>query len=225
VNGIFEQALGGDFHRLHPRMRRRLSLSSAGGTGIIRHGRMERIWRGPAFTVPFLWLGATRHIMFPEQGRDIPFSIENYPYVDSHGRETVSFVRTFELARKRRRFDAQMVYSGRRGCVVDYLGTRQHLAVDLELGVRPDGGVRIRSREFRLREGPFRAVLPEAIVATAEVDEWFDESDDTFRIRVVVTHSRFGPVFGYTGWFRAHVVDLRPGVSGAVKPLREKVYE
>ncbi|SFW87912.1 DUF4166 domain-containing protein [Amycolatopsis australiensis] len=222
MTGVFERALGPDFAKLHPRMRERLTLS--GGRGMIGHGVMDRIWRGPGFTLPFLWLGSTRHILFPDRGLAVPFTIENYPYVDGHGRETVSFVRTFEFPHRRRRFDAQMVHSAGRG-LVDYLGTRQHLAVDLAVSPRDDGGFRIRSGEFRLREGPVRTRLPRALTGTAHVDEWFDDVSERFRIRVAVVHPRLGPVFGYDGSFTARFVDVGDGVSGAVKPLREKVMD
>jgi len=43
--------------------------------------------------------------MFPEVGRNIPFTIENYAFRDDFGRETVSLIRTFDST-KRRRFDA-----------------------------------------------------------------------------------------------------------------------
>lgn len=218
---IFEQAFGADFARLHPRVRQRLSLGTASGTGMIGRGVMERIWRGPAFTAPFLRLGTARHILFPEQGHDVPFTIENYPYVDSFGRETLSFVRTFELPGRRRRFDAQMVLDPRSGRIVDYLGTHQHVATDLRLEARDDGGFRLTSGEFRLHEGPLRTVLPPRIAGTAVVEEWFDEDLGQFRIEVVVANPRFGPVFGYHGRFTATFVEQ--GVSGAVKPLREKV--
>jgi hypothetical protein len=185
---------------------------------------MDRIWRGPGFTLPFLWLGSRQHILFPDCGHHVPFTIENYPYVDRHGRETVSFVRTFEFPRRRRRFDAQMVYSAGRG-LVDYLGTHQDLAVDLTMSARPDGGFRIRSGEFRLREGPVRTGLPRALTGTARVEEWFDEASGQFKIEVAVVNPRFGPVFGYEGSFAARFVDVCGGVSGAVKPLREKVMD
>jgi hypothetical protein len=56
------------------------------------------------------------------------------------GRETVTWVRTFEFGARRRRFDATMIYSEERKKVVDYLGTHQHLAVDIDLSVAPNGG-------------------------------------------------------------------------------------
>ncbi|AXB43564.1 DUF4166 domain-containing protein [Amycolatopsis albispora] len=218
---IFERAFGTDFARLHPRVRQRLSLGTASGIGMVGRGVMDRIWRGPSYTTPFLRLGTTRHILFPEQGENVPFTIENHPYTDSFGRETVSFVRTFELPGKRRRFDAQMVFDAATGRIVDYLGTHQHVAAELRVSVREDGGFRISSGEFRLREGPLRTVLPRRICGTATVDEWFDEELGQFRVEVVVANPRFGPVFGYHGRFTATFVEQ--GAGGAVKPLREKV--
>jgi hypothetical protein len=86
--------------------------------------------------------------MFPESGRDVPFEIENWAYLDPLGSETVSWLRTFHTTRTRR-FDATMIYSESRGRVVDYLGTHQHLAVDLDLAVYERGGLRLRSGEQR----------------------------------------------------------------------------
>ena len=48
----------------------------------------------------------------------VPFTIENYAYRDRLGRETVTWVRTFETT-KRRRFDANMIWSEGRQCIVD----------------------------------------------------------------------------------------------------------
>lgn len=55
-----------------------MRTSASIGTGV-----MEEIWHGEAYTLPFLYLGSWRSIMFPETGRDIPFQIVNYAYVDS----------------------------------------------------------------------------------------------------------------------------------------------
>lgn len=141
---IYEQALGADFARLHPMIQRRFGLTSAGGLASIGRGTMRRVWHGRPYTLPFLVVGTWRSIMFPEQAQDVPFTIENYAYRDGHGRETVTWVRTFET-RRRRRFDAYMIYSESRRRIVDYLGNHQHLAVDLDLSVAENGGLRIRS--------------------------------------------------------------------------------
>src|SRR5262245_61154801 len=74
---------------------------------------------------------------------EVPFTIENYAYRDSFGRETVTWVRTFKV-RQERRFDATMIFSEQRGRIV-YLGSHQHLAVDIDLTVDANGGLRLRS--------------------------------------------------------------------------------
>jgi hypothetical protein len=52
-----------------------------------------------SYTAPFPHVGAWRRIMFPETGRNIPSTIENYAFIDRFGRETVSCVRTFQSRR------------------------------------------------------------------------------------------------------------------------------
>lgn len=115
---------------------------------------MERIWHGRGLVKPFLALGGTRNILVPREGRNVPFTIENVPYADRFGRETVTFVRTFDLPGRSRRFDAQMVLSPKGDRVLDYLGTHQHLASDLYFGAEADGSLLIRSGEHRFGRGP-----------------------------------------------------------------------
>lgn len=220
---MFARALGSDFARLHPTLQERFGLTAAGDVSCLGRGRMDRMWRGRAYTVPFLHLGARRNVLFPETGRDVPFTIENYAYTDGFGRETVTFVRTFEVRPgRRRRFDATMVWNEERGCVVDYLGTHQHLAVDLELSVRPDGGLRIRSGAQRFHEGLVSVPLHRQLSGHAALEEWVDDTGRV-HIDVRVRHPRLGHVYGYTGSFEHHRVstpaDREPS---AVKPYREE---
>ncbi|MFD7473281.1 DUF4166 domain-containing protein [Streptomyces sp. NPDC059837] len=215
--------MGADFDRLHPELRRRFSVGLAGGEACTGHGVMERIWHGRGFVKPFLALGGTRNILVPRAGRNVPFMIENVPYADTFGRETVSFVRTFDLPGRPRRFDAQMVLSPKGDRVLDYLGTHQHLASDLHLSAAPDGSLLIRSGEHRFREGPVDVRVPELIGADAEVRESYDDSTGRFRIRVRVENRRFGPLFGYEGTFRATYTDVRTrGVRPGLRPVREE---
>ncbi|KOV92747.1 DUF4166 domain-containing protein [Streptomyces sp. NRRL B-3648] len=223
MTSIFESAMGPDFHRLHPALRRRFSVGLAGGEACTGRGVMDRIWHGPAFVRPFLALGATRNILVPRAGRNVPFVIENVPYADTFGRETVSFVRTFDLPGRARRFDAQMVLDPRGDRVLDYLGTHQHLASELHLRAEPDGSLLIRSGEHRFREGPVDVRVPELVGATAEVRESYDDTAGRFRIRVRVVNRWFGPLFGYEGSFTASYSDVRTrGVRPGLRPVREE---
>jgi hypothetical protein len=116
-----------------------------------------------------------------------------------------------------------MVYSPERGCIVDYLGTHQHLATDLELGAEPDGALVIRSRALRFREGPVDLDVPRLVAADAFVRESYDEQAGRFHIRVSVVNSRFGPLFGYEGSFTAEYVDAAEHAMPArLRPVREE---
>jgi Domain of unknown function (DUF4166) len=225
MESIYQTAMGSDFSRLHPQIQKRFGFSSADQTAAIGRGVMERVWHGPVYTLPFLYVGTWRRIMFPDQGRDIPFTIENYAYRDGLGRETVTWLRTFQTATVRR-FDAYMIYSPDRGKIVDYLGTHQHLAVDIDLSVDPRGGLRLRSGEQRFYEGILGFRFPPLFSGIADVCEWYDESAGHFRIEVSVSNRTWGKLFGYHGWFDVTWQPLPPDqIPAHAKPRREERRE
>jgi hypothetical protein len=200
VRSIYEQALGEKFKRLHPRIQERFGFSSRDNLACIGTGIMDELWHGKPYTLPFLYLGSARRIMFPERGRSVPFTVRNYAYVDEYGRETVTWIRNF-ATRKPRRFDAYMIFSQQRGRIVDYLGTHQHLAVDIDLSVDERGGLRLRSGEQRFYEGWVDFSFPLILSGIAEVCEWYEEKDQRFHIEVNVANRTWGPLFGYRGSF------------------------
>lgn len=226
--GVFARGLGDDFERLHPQMQRRFGVHlgrDGGGYACVGRGIMREIRRGPWWVRPFLLIGATRNIMFPESGRDVPFQIDNYPYIDEFGRETVTFVRTMQVGRtRRRRFDATMVYSKRRGRVVDYLGTHQHLAVDLDLSVTDGGGLRLVSGEQRFYEGRIAFRFPRFFTGRAYLTEHYDDKAGCFVIDLEVRHSSLGLLFGYRGEFTCEFPAPEP-TPISLKPYREERRE
>jgi hypothetical protein len=225
MSSIYQLAMGSDFGRLHPQIQKRFGFSSDDQVAAIGTGVMDRLWHGRSFTLPFLYVGSWRRIMFPEQGERVPFTIENYAYRDSLGRETVTWLRTFETG-KRRRFDAYMIYSAGRGKIVDYLGTHQHLAVDLDLSVDPRGGLRLRSGQQRFYEGILGFRFPLLFSGVADVCEWYDDSMERFRISVNVSNRAWGRLFGYEGTFDVEWVPTTAGqVPEHAKPLREERRE
>ena len=113
--------------------------------------------------------------MFPEHGNAIPFTVRNYAYLDPFGRETVTWVRNFET-RHPRRFDAYMIYSQQRGCIIDYLGTHQHLAVNIHLSVDERGGLCLRSGNSVFMRGQSDSVSPWHSRASPTI-EWYEDGD------------------------------------------------
>ena len=224
VGAVFPRALGEDFARLHPMMQRRFGVSLDSGYGCVGRGVMTRIRRGPWWTVPFLHVGRLRNILIPDVGDDVPFTIENHAYLDPFGRETVTFVREYQVPGRARasRFDATMVVDPVRASVVDYLGTHQHLAVDLELDVEPDGSLLLRSGRQRFREGWIDFRFPMLFSGYAELQERFDEAAGVFRVRLEVRNRLCGFLFGYEGWFVCEFPAAAGGPPTQLLPRRHE---
>ena len=220
---IYRRALGSDFDRLHPRIQQRFALCSARGKASIGRGVMDEVWRGRWWTVPFLYVGTWRRIMFPDRLQQVPFTIENWPYLDQLGRETVTWVRTF-FGPRTRRFDAYMIWSDQRRCIVDYMGSHQHLAVDLDLRVDDEGGICLRSGAQRFYEGLIGFRFPLALSGIADVREWWDEARQKYGIVVRVHNRTWGPLFGYSGWFDAEEVPAN-GLPDHLRPRRTERRE
>lgn len=226
MTSIYQRVLSDEFQRLHPQIQKRFGYSSVDNIASIGRGVMERIWKGRFYTLPFLYVGTWRRIMFPESAENVPFTINNYAYIDSFGRETVTWVREFQMPQKVRRFDATMIYSEQRKRIVDYLGSHQHLAVDIELSVDDDGALHLRSTAQRFYEGVIGFRFPMFFSGVADVREWYDDDRQQFGIEVNVTNPVWGPLFGYRGWFDAEWIDCTAdNVPQTYKPLREERRE
>src|ERR1700680_714601 len=196
MRSIYERALGEKFKLLHPRIQERFGFCGNDNVACVGTGTMDEIWHGALYTLPFLYVGSWRRIMFPERGNSVPFTIRNYAYVDEYGRETVTWIRNF-VTRHPRRFDAYMIFSQQRDRIVDYLGTHQHLAVDIDLSVDERGGLRLSSGAQRFYEGRIDFSFPLLFSGVAIVCEWYDDSDRRFQIEVNVRNRVWGPLFGY----------------------------
>jgi len=210
MRSIYEQALGDKFKLLHTRLQERFGFSSQDGVACIGRGTMDKIWHGAFYTLPFLYLGSWRRIMFPEHGTSVPFTIRNYAYVDEYGRETVTWIRDF-LTSNSRRFDAYMIFSQQRDRIVDYLGTHQHLAVDIDLSVDERGGLCLCSGAQRFYEGRLGFNFPLILSGAASVCEWYDDIDRRFHIEVTVRNRWWGPLFGYRGAFDVEWLPVKSG--------------
>ncbi len=219
VSSIYQHVLGSDFKRLHPKIQERFGFNSTDRVACIGRGVMDEIWHGRLYTLPFLYVGSWRNVMFPERARQVPFSIENYAFLDPLGRETVTWIRRF-ATRTPRRFDAYMIYSKERGCIVDYLGTHQHLAVDIDLSVDAMGGLTLRSGSQRFYEGILGFSFPLLFSGTANVCESYDERIQKYRIDVNVSNTVWGPLFGYKGIFEAEWKSDVSDPPEDIKPMR-----
>ncbi|MET0304464.1 MAG: DUF4166 domain-containing protein [Microbacteriaceae bacterium] len=219
---MFERAMGDEFARLHPLLQRRFGVGLDTGYACVGRGTMTRIRRGPWWTVPFLQIGRLRNILIPDIGEQVPFTIRNYPYRDPFGRETVTFVREYEIAGHQRRFDATRIAAATDGHIVDYLGTHQHLAVDLDLHADADGALVLTSDAQRFYEGPLVSFrFPMIFSGRARLRESYDDAAGVFRVSLEVHNRLFGFLFGYEGEFTCEY----PEVTDAPVEVRPRRHE
>jgi hypothetical protein len=219
------RVLGESFDRIHPRIRAQYSLTSRDNAAWIGRGIMEEMRPGRFYTRPFLRIGALRRVMFPETGRDVPFTIANYAYVDSFGRETLTWTRMFELPTVRR-FDETLIYSEKRSSLLVYAGTHQHLAVELAVSVSDDGSLCFRTGAQRIYEGRLAFRMPLLFSGVADVRESYSEARSRFEIDVRIENRVFGPIFGYRGWFHLERVSCAAAhIPAGVRPTREERRE
>jgi hypothetical protein len=227
MSSIYQKVLGEDCQKLHPKIQKRFGFCSEDKLAAIGKGVMQKVWVGKPYTLPFLYLGTWRNIMFPQSGKDVPFTIQNYAYKDKFGRETVPWVRKYQFPNRERRFDATMIYSEKRKKIVDYLGTHQHLVVDIDMAVSENGGLILYSGEQRFYEGVIGFKFPMLCSGNATVCEWFDDKEQKFKISVVVTNKFWGKLFGYEGTFETDYIDVDSlaNIPKDIVPVREAVRE
>lgn len=202
---VYERVLGDDFALLDERLRRYFGPVPPGGVGV---GTGEYDVAGlsvRALRPVFSWL-AWRHILFPELGRHVPFTVTNTP--DASG--SLGAVRTFALpGRTRVMEDTMSVVDGR---LVDRLGRRRGLEVDLHPAVI-DGRLRMTSGRCALRLLGIRIPLP--TFARVTIDERVDPGDPARqRVDVRLRLAGVGEVFRYTGSFEYRIIYEAPASDG-----------
>lgn len=200
-------------------LQQRFGVGLDAGYACIGTGVMRSIRRGPWWTVPFLYLGGRRNILLPHTGRNVPFVIKNYPYRDPYGRETITFVREYRIKQRPSRFDATMVLVD--GQVIDYLGTHQHLAVDLELQATDDGSLLLTTHGQRFYEGLIGFRFPLLFSGQATLHESYDDDAGVFRVSLEVRNRVFGFLFGYDGEFTCEFVPATDAPA-ELRPLRHE---
>jgi len=198
VPSVYERVLGDRIEQLAPTLRRYFGAPGAGtvgrGDGVYEVAGSRHRWLWPALA----WL-ARRRVLFPEYGRDIPFTIVNTAHADG----TLSARREFRFPRRTRVMtDTMSVVDG---ALHDRLGRRGGLEVEFVLDV-VDGGLRMTSRRQWLHLGAMRFRMPGLIrVSLAETAQ-----GDTQRVDVRMTAPVLGEVFRYAGPFGYEVSSSDP---------------
>ena len=196
---VYQRVLGNDFTGLAPELRNYFSAPPADsvgrGHGVFEIAGSRARWLAPVFA--FL---AWRRILFPEFGRNVPFTVTNIPGPG----DGLSSRREFHFpGRERIMQDTMHVVDGR---LHDFLGRRGGLEVRLVVSVAASGSLRMVSDRAWLHVRALRLPLPALLAARVLLTEsWVDDHQ---RVDVSLRHPLFGEIFRYAGHFDHHYESL-----------------
>ncbi|WP_349408527.1 DUF4166 domain-containing protein [Pseudalkalibacillus sp. SCS-8] len=196
---IYQNLLGEDFQRLHPKLQKRYALRK--DKPFCAAGKMTSVQTGPWWLLPFLRLAAQWKFLFPESGKDIPFTIKNTCRTLPSGLDEVYWERTFYFDNATRHFNAFMTIDSERKVVRDYLGEPKLFYSDLYFDVLPDGSLVIRSGAQRFVMGKIEIPIPKLFEGVVEVKEGYDHVREAFTINVHIHNRLIGRLMTYEGEF------------------------
>lgn len=190
--GVYREALGDDFERLHPRLRELF----AGNSGWSGNGSFDRVGCTIGPLTPLLLPLQRAGVLVAGKRTDVAFTIENLP--DAAG---VVTVRSLEWPGGRRNIVSRTLY--RRGRLRDVLGHRQRLTTTVEATVE-NGAVHLVSRDLAVRVLSRWIEVPGIIAPTTVTTHRFLPTRDRHHIDVTIRLPLIGTVFIYRGYFTAH---------------------
>lgn len=216
MTGVYEHALGSETDDLHPAVRDRYAIDADDTTASVGRGTMD-ISRG-THVLPALYAMTPRNLLFPEAGKDVPFSVTTFGCRTDGDHEALVTRREFAFPRRRRRFDSLTVWDEENERLLDFLGTGGLLVSELHPYVEA-GALVVESGRQWLRRGERYDRLPGPLAASVDVRDRFDDVDEQYHVLATVENALAGHVMSYRGQFtqknrRRDEVDTTPPTRG-----------
>ncbi|WP_227396448.1 DUF4166 domain-containing protein [Jeotgalibacillus aurantiacus] len=199
MKSMFEKAVGNSFNRMHPELQKKYALHSESGYMVITEGTMHEIKGGSLLVRKVSILGTKLNFAFPERGDEIPFYMENKAYKDKHGKESMTWKRTFRFPGTVRYFHDEMK-EGEHPDTVDNLTDQWGIVrLPLDLKVTKTGGMLLTSRTMTVHLFNTIIQIPSFLGVKATVIEEFNKEKDLFDVHIHIYQPLFGTILSYKG--------------------------
>ncbi|NBI27765.1 DUF4166 domain-containing protein [Chengkuizengella marina] len=200
MTSIYEKAMGKSFYNLHPKLQKRYTIVQGGS--FQASGIMKNIQRGPNWLYPLFLLGLKRKLLFPDQGKNIPFTMVNEVQNDKQDKqEIVRWERVFHFKKKQRIFTTITRYDDERNIIIDYLGEPSLFSSDLDYSSTDQGDLKIKTINQRILLGRFEIPLPKILQGSGTVIEKYLDDKDVYYVQVEIRNPMVGILFKYEGEF------------------------
>ena len=192
---VIRQALGQDWEKLHPAVRRHYDISAEGTDRLLLKGTMYEVDHATSIK-PFIWVAQLFGALVPYRGKNLPVEVINSAHPE---RNTLFWERHFHFpGRKPFQFLSRMeTVSGNE--IVEYV--RYNLGICMKMSER-DGALHYSSCGYLWNLGPVKLRIPDwLLLGNAEIiEQGIDEK--TIELNFTVQHPLFGRTFTYSGNFR-----------------------
>lgn len=192
---VIEQALGEQWRRLHPLIKRHYDIVPGRDEQRRMQGRMDEVRHSTAaklFLIPGRLLGALVH----RRGCDVPVEVSNTTRADNG--DAMFWHRTFYFPGKRPlHFRSCMVYAGDQP-IIEYV----RFGVGLRLRISEQAGaLRFESAGYVWKVGPLLLALPGSWILGHAVIEERAMNENEFYVDFEMRHLWLGCLFAYRGRF------------------------
>lgn len=191
---VIRQALGDDWEKLHPAVRRHYDISAEGTDRMLLKGTMYEVDHSTGIK-PFIWVAQIFGALVPYRGRNLPVEVLN---TARPGRNTLFWQRHFHFpGRKPFQFLSRME-SIEGNEIVEFV--RYNLGICMAMS-EDDGALRYTSRGYLWKLGPVKLRIPDKLLLGDAVITERGIDENTVELDFTITHPLFGRTFTYSGRF------------------------
>lgn len=197
VISVYQQLLGKDFGKLHPKLQHR--YHTAPGETFRARGVMTTIKHGSPLLTPFYYAAPLMDFLFPEQGQNIPFHMAHTCVENGDGMFDIEWSRKFYFPTKTRAFNSTTRVDLKTNDAYDLLGKPAMMRSNLLLDVTKEGKLITRTNAQHL----FGLVpLPSFFKGKAIVEDGFDDELGLYTVHATVYNDMLGTIIMYAGTFQ-----------------------